>query len=227
MKTKTQLYALAVNVWHANDYLNERNCDPMRTEWYLFGKEEDARNYAISDIDHDNEVYNDGTIYSAELNDDEILEASGFDTMDDFNEALATPNSKEPWKIRNFGELEKEDVAKAVADADGWNGIPCECANYDFNKTLDGAIIVTWEWERYIGYARNIIGLRYGNDDDTEASLTKEDRCYRPQCDVVLTKDEVDGCEDLEEALRHELLESRDWKWTKRSFVEELIAMIA
>ena len=223
---KTQLYALEVSVWNADDYIQERNTDPRCNEWYLFATEEEARKFAMNDIDYDNDIYNACYLYCAELDDDEILEASGFETIDDFKEALAEPYSKSALK-RNFGEFEKENVAKTVAEAARWNGDPIDCANYDFDKTLDGAIIVTWEWQTHVGYARKIIGLRYGNDDDTEALLTKEDRCYRPQCDVVMTKEEVEECEDLEEALYGELLGKRDWKWSDPSFVETLIEGIA
>ena len=219
-----ELYALANSVWHADDYLNDRNTNPMCTDLYLFATEEEAKDFAINSLSYDDDIYNDGTIYSADIAEEDILEATGFESMEDFNEALAEPYSTEPRK-KNFGEDEKAAVAQLVMDEDGC-GIPCDCANYDFGKSLEGAILVMWSWQTYVGYARKCEGLRYGYSDDTEELLTKQDRVFAGQVDVVMTAEEVEASEDLQNDLTERLLQKRDWKWTNPDFVEFSIETI-
>ena len=81
-------------------------------------------------------------------------------------------------------------------------------------------------WQTHVGYARKCEALRYGYSDDTESLLTKEDRCYSTQCDVVMTADEVAACADLAEALMDKLHDS-SWKWTNPEFVDSLINDLA
>ena len=44
--TTRKLYVLANNVWDANDYLNGANCNPHRTDLYLYATEEEAEQKA-------------------------------------------------------------------------------------------------------------------------------------------------------------------------------------
>lgn len=65
--------------------------------------------------------------------------------------------------------------------------------------------------------------IRYAYHNETERNLTKEDRTYVKQMDVVMTKEEVEASQDLAADL-YEKLTSRDyWKWTNPEFVEEQI----
>lgn len=214
-----KLFVLANNVWNADDYLKDRCCDPVHTDLYLYATIEEAREKAKT-VDTDNETWNDGTIYEGELTDNEILELTGFESIDDFNEALAEPYSTEA-RVKNFGEDEKGEVAQTIIE-DSTNEYPVECANYDFDKSLDGCVLVFWRWERYIGYARKLIDVRRAYDDDTEALLTKQDRVGVTQCDVLLTKQEADDADDLQEAIR-EKLESDSWKWQNEDAIYSMI----
>lgn len=216
---KRKLYCLAVSVWDADDYLNDRNTNPNCTDLYLYATREEAEKKA-AEVDTDNDIYNEGTIYTGELYEDEILELTGFDTIDDFNEALAEPYSTDA-RMKNFGEDEKTEVARAIME-NPTDEDSIECANYDFNKTLDGCILVFWRWERYIGYARKCIEVRRAYSNEDETLLTKQDKVFAAQCDILLTKEEVENADDLQEAIR-EKLEDEAWKWTNRSFVGFLI----
>lgn len=216
---KRKLYCLAVSVWDADDYLNDRNTNPNWTDLYLYATREEAEKKAAK-VDTDNDIYNDGTIYTGELDEDEILELTGFDTIDDFNEALAEPYSTDA-RVKNFGEDEKTEVARAIMENPTDEDF-IECANYDFNKTLDGCILVFWSWERYIGYARKCIEVRRAYSNEDETLLTKQDKVFAAQCDILMTKEEVENADDLQEAIR-EKLEDEAWKWTNHSFVEFLI----
>lgn len=204
--------ALAVSVWHADDYLNDRNTNPMCVDKYVFKNEEEAKAFALN-LDHDSDIYNDGTIYEAELDTQEVLELTYFDSEDEFWEGI-------------HGNLHEDEVADMVIDEDDC-GVPCDCANYDFDKTLEGAILVIWSWQTHVGYARKCEGLRYGYSDDTEELLTKQDRTFVSQMDVVMTADEVAASSNLESDLTDRLLGHRDtWKWTNPNHVEFLIGQI-
>lgn len=214
-----KLFVLANNVWDADDYLNDRSCNPRWTDLYLYATVEEAEQKAMN-LDVDNDIYNEGTIYEGELTDDEILELTGFESIDDFNEALAEPYSTEA-RVKNFGEDEKGEVARAIID-DPTDEHTVECANYDFDKTLDGCVLVFWRWERYIGYARKLVDVRRAYDDDTETLLTKQDKVGATQCDVLLTKQEAEDADNLQETIR-EKLESGSWKWQNEGAIESMI----
>lgn len=207
-----KIYTLANSVWDADDYLNQRNTNPKFTDFYVFQSNEQAENFALNGLDYDDDIYNDGTIYEAELSDEEVLEITGFDSVDDF------------WQgIR--GNLHEEEIGRMVADEDGWNGYPIDCANYNYDKTLEGAILVMWSWQTYVGYARKCEGIRYGYSDDTEALLTKQDKVNAGQVDVVMTAEEVEQAgDDLKEELSTRL--HNGWKWTNPNHVDFLIEML-
>lgn len=208
---KRKLFVLANSIWRSDDYLNDRNCDPVCTDTYLYATTEECEKKA-RELDVDDDVYNDGTIYEGELEESEILELTGFETIGEFDEALAEPYSTDLRK-KNLGEVEKGSVAAAIIE-NATNEYSIECANYDFNKSLEGAVLVFWSWERYVGYARKCLEMRRGRSDDTEALLTKQDRVFVAQCDVLLTAQEAeDAGDDLCEAILYRLYDGR-WKWT-------------
>ncbi len=215
---KRELWALDVTSWNADDYFSGKG-GSSTTFVYLFATSEEAKTFAMG-LDTDNESYNEGLLYHGELTEDEILEVSGFEEMADFDEALREPYSTN-WNCKNFGEDEKTAVAVRIQEEYDNTSEDIPCANYDFNKSIEGSIIVVWSWERYIGYARKFHELRYAHSDETEQMLTKEDRVSATQVDVVMTKEEVESCENLEAELTKRLLGSRDrWKWTQPSVVE-------
>ncbi len=221
---KRKLYVLAVSVWDANDYIRFRDhnesLNPGDTRLYLFASEDDAEKY-VNTLDVDNDIYNTAYLFVGELTDEELLELTGYETIEEFDEALAEPYSTNP-RVKNLGEDEKGEVAQAVVD-DGTLLREVKCPNYDFNKSLNGALLVFWSWHRYIGYARKLIELRYATADDTEALLTKRDSVSATQCDVLLTADEVAGMtgEELEEKVR-QILHEDSWKWVNSGAIERM-----
>lgn len=215
-----KLFVLANNVWDADDYLNDRNCDPKYTDTYLYATREECEKKAQS-LDVDDDIWNDGTIYEGELTEDEILNLTGYETIDEFNEALAEPYSTDA-RVKNLGEDEKGEVAAAIIESPTDETI-IECANYDFDKSLEGAVLVFWSWERYIGYARKFIEIRRATSSDTEAMLTKQDKVFATQCDVVLTAEQVEEAgDDLHETIMDRLTDGT-WKWQNQSFMERCV----
>lgn len=216
MGQKRELWALDVTSWNASDYFEGRS-GGSTTFTYLFATSDEAKAFAMG-IDADSDSYSECLLYHGELTEEEILEESGFETMEDFDEALREPYSTD-WNRKNFGEDEKTAVAVYIqAEYDNtMEEIPC--ANYDFDKSIKGAIIVVWSWHPYVGYAREFKELRYATYDETEKMLTKDDRTFVPQVDIVMTADEVANSKHLREELT-EILQRDHWKWTKPSHVD-------
>lgn len=81
---------------------------------------------------------------------------------------------------------------------------------------ITGSIIVCWNYEKYVGYARNFEYVRWANDGETEADLItgNEDSTFRMNQSVLMTADECKGLEgqELLEAVNIELAASH-WKW--------------
>ena len=214
------LFVLANNVWDADDYLNDRNCNAIRYDLYLYATKEECIDKAKS-LDTRCDIYNDAFICSKEMEESEILELTGYETIEEFDEALREPYSTDARK-KNLGEDEKGEVAAAIRENYD-EEFDVECANYDFDKSLEGAVLVFWSWERYIGYARKFIEIRRGYSDDTEALLTKQDKVFATQCDVVLTAEQVEEAgDDLHEAILDRLTDGT-WKWQNQSFMERCV----
>ena len=213
---KRELWALDVTSWNASDYFADKG-GGSTTLTYLFATSDEAKAFAMG-IDTDSESYYECAIYHGELTEEEILEASGFEEMADFDEALREPYST-VWNRKNFGEDEKIAVAVYLQEKydDTMEEIPC--ANYDFDKSIEGAIIVVWSWHTYVGYAREFKELRYATYAETEKMLTKEDLIFVPQVDIVMTANEVANSKHLREELT-EILQRDHWKWTKPSHVD-------
>lgn len=209
-----KLYALSISVWDADDYLNDRNTNPRTTDRYLFKTEEEAKQFAMENTYADADDYNDCWLCSADIDNEEILDLTLFDTIEEFADNMS-------------GNLHEEEIAQWVFDEDRIGGNMVECNNYDFDKSLDGAILVVWAWHRYVGYAREIRELRYAYYRETERVLTKRDATFVSQVDVVMTAEEVEKTEDLESDLIDKLLVDSNWKWTNTNKVERLIGNIA
>lgn len=91
-----------------------------------------------------------------------------------------------------------------------------EESSYDY-PSVDGDYLVIWNWERYIGYARNINEIRRGMYGETEEICCHEDKVFRPQASVLIKADELEGLtnEQVYELLKDRLDEpSEDWRWT-------------
>ena len=213
---KRELWALNVSSCNAGDYFSGKSCD-YSTEMYLFATSDEAKAFAMG-IDADSDSYNECMLFHGELTEEEILEASGFEEMADFDEALREPYSTN-WNRTNYGDDEKTAVAAYIMEEYNNSMEEIPCANYDFNKSIGGAIIVVWSWHQYIGYAREFKELRYADSGETEALLTKEDRVNAVQVDIVMTAEEVANSKCLRDELA-DILQREHWKWTKPSNVD-------
>jgi hypothetical protein len=107
--------------------------------------------------------------------------------------------------------------------------------DYNEGNDITGSIIVQWSYEKHVGYCRNledigIAGEYPFNKLKTEKDLItgNEDRTFRTNFSVLLTKEGVEESTDLQEAI-NEALNSGGWKWNdfknnpKSDFIQEII----
>ena len=85
-------------------------------------------------------------------------------------------------------------------------------------KSVDGALLVFWSWNRYIGYARDLQEIREGMYGEDESICIKQDKTFVTQCDVLIEKQELEGLsrEDRRSLIEQRLGESQ-WKWTMQA----------
>ncbi len=221
-----QLFALRLAIWNMATFIGWRDYNesssPSSCEFLLFKSEDEAKEYA-SKLYFDSDIYNDVTLHTMSLTDKEIVELSGLESIGDFEDAMKAglyPPEKSSWwsDTKPYGYDERVAIAKHIVE-NGEELYEVDCPNYDIDKSIEGSIIVIWEWHRYVGYARNFVELRYAYDGETEALLTKEDSTSGNKVDIVLTKEEAENCEDLENELIDRLLADDAWKWTRESAV--------
>lgn len=219
MKKLAKLFVLSNTVWDADDYLHGNNSNPLRTDIFLYATEEEAEKKAMC-LDVANDIYNECTLFVGEMSEDDILDITGYEDIEEFDEALAEPYSTKA-RVKNLGEFEKGDVAQAIFE-NPTDERTIECANYDFNKSLAGSVLVFWSWEKYVGYARKLIEVRRADSSDTEALLAKQDKTFVAQCDILLTAEEVAASDNIQADIR-ERLDSGSWKWVNSGFITEAI----
>jgi hypothetical protein len=82
-------------------------------------------------------------------------------------------------------------------------------------ETIEGAIIIIWSWEKYIGYARNFKGLRHGRYKEVENDIfSNQDSTMKTYENVLLPVTEISemNSEEIILAVENEM-NSAFWKW--------------
>ncbi len=215
-----KLYLLDIVVWKADNWVafayENKSVNPAYVDEYLFGDKNQIDKFLKENVDYfiDSDIYNEGWIYEADIDDNEIIEIGNFDSVDDIKEYFGDELSK-----TSLGEL-----ASLIKEED-YDPEYIEIPNYDYDKELDyGSIIVLWSWHKYVGYARKFHELRYVTNEQVK-DLVKEDSTFATQMDIVMNADDVADAEErgfLHDALYDELID-RDWKWTNEGEVMNAI----
>lgn len=111
--------------------------------------------------------------------------------------------------LENANEPEKTELEDRFVD-------------YNYRK-IEGCIILTWSWERYVGYAMKLHSL----DMETRPTVTEEICAQRddlrPQCSIVLTREQVYACksrEELSECIAESLRNFKEGKWVRFSNID-------
>lgn len=110
------------------------------------------------------------------------------------------------------------DLFKIINDNDSANDIEYFYVNYEYKK-LEGAILVLWSWQTYVGYCRKCEEIRYAYSDEDEKICIPIDHTNRTQCSVLCTAEEQDGLskEDIMNLVNQKLGDSR-WKWQNNAY---------
>ena len=142
-----------------------------------------------------------------------------YDEFDLYKAEVSTDDIKDiDWE--ELEEFDDEKLFELVDEGNctEWDDIVSE-ESYSY-QSVEGALLIVWNWERYIGYARNINEIRYGMYGETEETCCHEDKVFRPQVDVLCTAEELDGLspEQERELVEERLQEDyRDWRWTRQA----------
>lgn len=205
-RVKNEGYALTV--WYGartnwDETARDTSSDPNNSERItdFYDDREEAWN-AIKEIANAHEAkfgeYDDFDLWKAEVSPDDL------DSID--------------WEdLEEWDNFDDEKFYKLITDENctEWDGFVKE-VSYNY-PSIEGALLVVWDWERYIGYARNINEIRRGIYGETEKICCKEDKVFRPLVDVLCTAEELEGLSSKDErALVEERLneECHDWRWT-------------
>lgn len=139
-------------------------------------------------------------------------------------EANVTLNDIEDvdWEdIEEYGEdaFDDDDLMKIAASVNDIDIRDVVGATYKY-ESVDGAILIIWYWDRYVGYARGVRDIREGMYGETTEMCIHEDHTFCNQCSVLVKASELEGLSPQE---RYELIEERlhdgcacgegQWEW--------------
>lgn len=86
-------------------------------------------------------------------------------------------------------------------------------------EDITGAVIIEWSWEKYVGYARNLLSIGVAGEwpfenfkSEVDLISGNGDSTFKSNYSLLLTKEEKENAEDLEEAISEELQKGY-WKW--------------
>ena len=88
----------------------------------------------------------------------------------------------------------------------------------ELGKNIEGAIIIKWQWDKYVGYSRNIVDIgisgKYPYNNivhEIDLITDNESYCYRNCYSLVMSEEEWQ--EEGVEGLKQRLFETDKWKW--------------
>lgn len=167
---------------------------------------------------------------------------------EDREEAWDVIKAKASEHQAEFGEFDDFDINKAEVSPDDLEGIDWEeveewdnfdddqlyeliteqnCTEWDdlveqvsfAYPSVQGALLVIWGWERYVGYSRMIHEIRYGMYGEDESMCCPIDNTYSPQASVIATAADLEGLSKAEtySLIETKLFEEGDWRWTSQA----------
>jgi hypothetical protein len=119
-------------------------------------------------------------------------------------------------------DLDEDTEEVDLRNLDVWNAEFVFDGDTNSGESIEGAIIVEWSWERHPGYCRNLLAIGVGGDwqfsrlqYECDLITGNEESTFRSNYSVLLSKKEVDECEDREdlETAIEEALNQGYWRW--------------
>lgn len=198
-KIKNEGKALTVYNLHITRWEDKEDiCNPLSEEdldGFYFDRDDAVK--AMEDVAKSTEpefgVRTEIILYKAEISPDDLDDV-------DFDE------------VEEFGDSDLLKIFNYYRDYEDSRDV-----EYQY-KSVDGALLVFWSWNRYIGYARDLQEIREGMYSEDESICIKQDKTFVTQCDVLIEKQELEGLsrEDRRSLIEQRLGESQ-WKWTMKA----------
>ena len=95
-------------------------------------------------------------------------------------------------------------------------------------KNIEGAVIIKWQWNKYVGYSRNFVGVGIAGQypyhnilKEIDLITGDEDRVFRTNYTVLVTKEELE--EHGTDILLRKMIEG-DWRWDNVQNVSDTMA---
>lgn len=194
---------------------------------------ETKRKYVVEKCTYD-EIEYDNNCLEKEL----MRELGTFDSEEDVMKAIKSVDIKpdfgfylelQPYYIdvekidTEFYDVENDDDIFDLFDddfepCDDWRTI-----YYDY-KSIEGAIIVFWSWQTYVGYCRSIHEIRVGDRGETEELCVEDDSVYVENASVLVEKEDLEGLTKAEvrKLIMHNLNDTY-WKWSNTGSINSLV----
>lgn len=95
-------------------------------------------------------------------------------------------------------------------------------------KNIEGAVVIKWQWNKYVGYSRNFVDVGIAGQYPYHNILREidlitgdEDRVFRTNYSILATKEELE--EHGTDILLRKMIEG-DWKWNNVQDVADTMA---
>lgn len=135
------------------------------------------------------------------------------------NDILEELNDDEPIDLvtkNSFNEYELDENFVDYVDGDFWGDL-------EKGKSLEGAIIVEWHWNRYVGYCREIENI-FVAANLFECDLKSRDETNKTCSDVLFYREDIENLTISEIYDKvSEKLNKKSWKWKSEKSVKMLI----
>lgn len=103
-----------------------------------------------------------------------------------------------------------------------------ELVKTEEGKNIEGAVVIKWQWNKYVGYSRNFVGVGIAGQypyhnilKEIDLITGDEDRVFRTNYSILATKEELE--EHGTEVLLRKMIEG-DWKWDNVQDVSDTMA---
>ena len=94
------------------------------------------------------------------------------------------------------------------------------CGSIELGKDISGSIIIEWSYEKYIGYARNLLNIGIAGEYPFESISFERDlitggETYinKPCISVLLSKEQMNTSFNLEDDIYEALSDNNYWRW--------------
>lgn len=130
------------------------------------------------------------------------------------------------------------DVAKDIEYSDAEDFYEENCSEFDVEflehvkteegKNIEGAVVIKWQWDKYVGYSRNFVGVGIAGQypyhnilKEIDLITGDEDRVFRTNYSLLATKKELE--EYGEDILLRKMIEG-DWRWNNVEDVSNIMS---